>query len=211
MPDSDHTRGVDERGMRETGEEEDIILKAVRRLNQAGDNGNSEAKGAEAQEQHTTRNTAQAGVTSQSRGQSFDEKNPFFRASSLDSNSSWASGLRKSRSPLGESPRRRYPAAPDSTAPLELAEEGEQKHRQSEFENYQQHAHASGSEEEEGGGGDQRYRRSALQREGCQDGDEYEEERYEQEGQRYDEEEDQGFARQQVFLKSSLNRALIEP
>jgi hypothetical protein len=170
-----------------------------------------EAKGAEAKEKHTTSNTAQAGVTSQSRGQSFDEKNPLFRASSLDSNSSWASGLRKSRSPLGESPRRRYPAAPDSTAPQELAEEGAQKHRQSEFEHYQQHAHASGSEEEEGGGGDQRYRRSALQREGCQDDDEYEEERYEQEGQRYDEEEDQGFARQQVFLKSSLNRALIEP
>jgi hypothetical protein len=199
--------------MPETGEEEDILLKAVRRLNQTGDNGSSEGEGAEAQEKHTTRNSAQAAVTSQSRGRSFDEKNPLFRASSLDSNSSWASGLRKSRSPLGESPRRRYPAAPDSTAPQELVnEEGAQKHRQSEFEHYQQHAHASGSEEEEGDGGDQRYRSSALQREGCQDGDEYEEEeRYEQEEQRYDEEEDEGFARQQVFLKSSLNRALTEP
>ena len=200
MSDSDHTRGGEERGMREKDEEEDIILKAVRRLNQAGDNGSSQAKGAEAQEKHTTSNTAQAAVTSQSGGRSFDEKN-LFRASSLDSNSSWASGLRNSRSPLGESPRRRYPAAPDSTAPQELAnEEGAQKHRQSEFQHYQQHAHASGSEEEEGGGGDQRYWRSALQREACQDGDEYEEEeRYEQEEQRYDEEEDEGFARQQVF------------
>jgi len=99
-------------GMPETGEEEDILLKAVRRLNQTGDNGSSEGEGAEAQEKHTTRNSAQAAVTSQSRGRSFDEKNPLFRASSLDSNSSWASGLRKSRSPLGESPRRRYPAAP---------------------------------------------------------------------------------------------------